>query len=65
MTIRNRKLLTGFAASALIAVASTPSLAERPDVKGCPGEITWDSFVMGVLATLGFNVGEHIQDNCL
>jgi hypothetical protein len=63
MTIRNRKMLTGFAAAALIAIAAAPAAADRPNEKGCPGEITWDSFIMNVLALFG--VGDHIQDNCL
>lgn len=65
MNTRNRKMLTSLAAAALIAVAAAPAAADRPNDKGCPGESTWDHFVMWVLLASGFSPGEHIQDNCL
>lgn len=65
MTIGNRKVLTGLAAATLIAIAAAPAAADRPNDKGCPGEITWDSFVMTVLIALGINPGDHIRGNCL
>ena len=65
MTSRNRKLLTGFAAAALIVIAAAPAAADRPNDKGCPGESTWDHFIMNVLAFAGITPGEWIQDTCL
>lgn len=65
MTSSNRKVFTGFAAAALIAIAAAPAAADRPNDKTCPGEITWNSFVTTVLIAFGFDPGEHIQDNCL
>lgn len=62
---RGRMVLTALAAGVLIAIAATPSVAERPNEKGCPGETTWDFYLTQVLAAFGINPGQHIQDNCL
>ena len=59
-----RKTLTALAVAGILLVSATPSVADRPDDKNCPGAPTWSFYVSEVLNFFGINPGTYITDEC-